>query len=137
VDRALALLKEAGAKRAIKLNVSGAFHSPLMGDAADGLAAALDAADFVPPRFPVWANVDAAPVETIAGGRERLVRQLTSPVRWTDEMLALAARHPDALYVEMGPGSVLTGLMKKIAPSVQTATCGTAAEVEQLLERCA
>ena len=61
------------------------------------------------------------------------LEQLTSPVAWTASCERLAADHPDALFVEMGPGSVLTGLVKKIAPPVQTATCGTAAEVEQLL----
>jgi [acyl-carrier-protein] S-malonyltransferase len=64
-----------------------------------------------------------------------LYRQLTAPVCWTDEVRALAAAHPDALFVEMGPGSVLTGLMKRIAPTVATATCGTAAEVDALLAR--
>ena len=63
-----------------------------------------------------------------------LLEQLTSPVRWTDEIRAITERHPDALLVEMGPGSVLAGLVKKIAPAARTQTCGTAAEVEQLLE---
>ena len=63
-----------------------------------------------------------------------LLEQLSKPVRWTDEVLAMAARFPDALYVEMGPGNVLAGLLKKIAPSLKTATCGTAAEVQQLRE---
>ena len=84
-------------------------------------------------RFPVYANVDAQPVTTPMTARERLVRQLTSPVRWTDEVQALASAYPDALFVEMGPGTVLIGLVRKIAPSVKTASCGTVAEVEQLL----
>jgi len=61
--------------------------------------------------------------------------QLTAPVRWTDVVATLAAAHPQALFVEMGPGAVLVGLVKRIAPDVATATCGTAAEVDQLLER--
>jgi [acyl-carrier-protein] S-malonyltransferase len=134
VDRAMALAKEAGAKRAVRLNVSGAFHSPLMEVAAPGLAEALERTPPAHPRFPVYANVSGEPVTSAARARQVLLDQLTSPVRWTDEVRAIAERYPDALYVEMGPGVVLTGLMKKIAPAVRTATCGTAAEVEALLE---
>jgi [acyl-carrier-protein] S-malonyltransferase len=134
VDRAMALAKEAGAKRAIRLNVSGAFHSPLMEVAAPGLAQALDRTPPAQPRFPVYANISGEAVTGAARARQVLLGQLTSPVRWTEEVRALAERYPDALYVEMGPGAVLTGLVKKIAPRVRTATCGTAAEVEELLE---
>jgi [acyl-carrier-protein] S-malonyltransferase len=134
VERAMVLAKEAGAKRAIRLNVSGAFHSPLMEVAAPGLAAALDVTPPGAPRFPVYANVTAEPVTDPARAHKLLLDQLTSPVRWTDEVEAIARRHPDALYVEIGPGGVLAALVKKIAPSVRTTTCGTAAEVESLLE---
>ena len=133
VERAMALAKEAGAKRAMRLNVSGAFHSPLMQSAESGLTEILAATEMRDPRFPVYANVDARPVTNAMTARERLVRQLTSPVRWTDEVQALASAYPDALFVEMGPGTVLVGLVRKIAPSVKTASCGTVAEVEQLL----
>ena len=75
----------------------------------------------------------AKPVTTAATARERLVRQLTSPVRWTEEVQALTRDFPNALFVEMGPGAVLVGLVRKIAPSIKTASCGTVAEVEQLL----
>jgi [acyl-carrier-protein] S-malonyltransferase len=132
VDRAMALLKEAGAKRTIKLNVSGAFHSPLMADARPGLEKALATVTFHDPGFPVYANVDAKPVTDARTARERLLSQLSAPVRWTEEITAIAARFPDALYVELGPGSVLGGLVKKIAPSVRTASCGTVAEIEQV-----
>jgi [acyl-carrier-protein] S-malonyltransferase len=137
VDRAMELCKEAGAKRAIKLNVSGAFHSPLMESAVGGLAEALDRASFSDPHFAVYANVNAEPVIAANRAKELLLRQLSSPVRWTDEILAMAAKYPEALFVEMGPGNVLVGLVKKIAPHVKTATCGTAAEVAQLRERAA
>jgi [acyl-carrier-protein] S-malonyltransferase len=133
VDRAMALAKEAGAKRAMRLNVSGAFHSPLMESAAAGLRTALAQATQRDPTFPVYANVDAAPVTSRAQVSERLLRQLTSPVRWTEEVEALARDFPNALFVEMGPGTVLVGLVRKIAPSVKTASCGTVADVEQLL----
>ena len=134
VERAMSLCKEAGAKRTIRLNVSGAFHSPLMEAAGLGLRQALATAKFGDPRFPVYANVDAQPVRSASRATEVLLAQLASPVRWTAEVQALAAAHPDALFVEMGPGSVLVGLVKKIAPSVKTATCGTAAEANQLRE---
>ncbi len=132
VDRAMELCKEAGAKRAIKLNVSGAFHSPLMESAVGGLSEALAGAEFTDPHFPVYANVNGEPVTTADRGKELLLEQLSNPVRWTTEILAMTQRFSDALFVEMGPGAVLVGLVKKIAPSVKTATCGTAAEVAQL-----
>jgi [acyl-carrier-protein] S-malonyltransferase len=135
VERAMELAKRAGAKRAIKLNVSGAFHSPLMAVARDGLAEALAAADLRDPDFPVYANVTAEPVTSADDARRLLLEQLTSPVAWTQLVERLAADFPDALYVEMGPGNVLTGLVKKIAPSMQTATCGTVPEVEHLLAK--
>lgn len=133
VERAMEMAKAAGAKRAIRLNVSGAFHSPLMDVARDGLRAAIDAAAFREPAFPVYANVSGEPVRAASDARRLLFEQLTSPVRWTTLVERLAADYPDALYVEMGPGSVLVGLVKKIAPHVQTMTCGTVAEVDQLL----
>ena len=135
VDRLIELAKEAGAKRAMRLNVSGAFHSPLMSPAADGLAEALDAAGLEAPAFPIASNVSAGLVADAAEARRLLHAQLTAPVRWTDVVRTLAAAHPSALFVEMGPGAVLVGLVKRIAQDVATATCGTAAEVDQLLER--
>jgi [acyl-carrier-protein] S-malonyltransferase len=111
VEKAMELAKASGAKRAIKLNVSGAFHSPLMQPARDGLRAALTAAQFSTPKFDVFANVDGQPVRDAETARQRLLDQLVSPVRWTEEITAMAQRHPDALYVEMGPGSVLVGLV--------------------------
>jgi [acyl-carrier-protein] S-malonyltransferase len=137
VERLMELAKEAGAKRAVRLNVSGAFHSPLMAPAAQGLADALRAADVAEPTFPVASNVTAELVTTAREAEGLLARQLTSPVRWTDLATMLATRFPHALFVEMGPGNVLTGLMKRIAPAVATATCGTAAEVDDLLQRVA
>jgi [acyl-carrier-protein] S-malonyltransferase len=134
VERAMVLLKEAGAKRTIKLNVSGAFHSPLMLTAVGGFQEAFDKSQFRDPVFPVYANVDAAPVNDARTARKKLVEQLSSPVRWTEEITAMAAAYPDAIYLELGPGNVLAGLVKKIAPNVKTMACGTAAEVNQVLE---
>lgn len=134
VQRAMVLAKEAGAK-AIALPVSGAFHSPLMADAAAGLEAALDLAHFGDPRFPVYANVNAQPVQSAALARRLLVEQLTAPVQWARELEHIAMLHPDALYVEMGPGAVLKGLAKKIAPALTVLSCGTGADVHALLTR--
>ncbi len=132
VERAMALAKEAGAKRAMRLKVSGAFHSPLMESAKDGLAKSLSGVSFDNPHFAVYANVNAEAVLSAARAKDLLLDQLSKPVRWSDEVTALATRFPDALYVEMGPGNVLVGLVKKIAPALKTFACGTAAEVEQL-----
>ena len=132
VERAMVLCREAGAKRAMRLNVSGAFHSPLMETASRGLGQALASIEFSDPHFPIYANVSAEPVLTADRAKVLLLEQLSSPVRWSDVMLRLADRFPRALFVEMGPGSVLAGLARKIAPTIKTATCGTAAEVEQL-----
>ena len=137
VEKAMELAKAAGVKRAVRLNVSGAFHSPLMAPALEGLRTALDEAGMTDAAVPVVANVNAEAVTDAARARELLARQLVSPVRWTEVVQALAASHPDALFVEMGPGSVLAGLVRKIAPGIETATCGTAAEVEALLARAA
>jgi [acyl-carrier-protein] S-malonyltransferase len=81
----------------------------------------------------VYANVTGEPVDAPSRAKQLLLEQLTSPVRWTQEVQALTTHYPDALFVEMGPGSVLVGLVKKISSGVRTATCGTVAEVEQLL----
>jgi [acyl-carrier-protein] S-malonyltransferase len=137
VERAMALAKEAGAKRAIRLNVSGAFHSALMESALDGLSEAVAETSLTNPKFPVYANVNAEAVTLADRGRQLLLQQLTRPVRWTDEITAMAERLPDAIYVEMGTGSVLTGLVKKIAPGVQTMACGTVSDVKKLLELAA
>ena len=129
------LAKAAGARRAIRLGVSGAFHSPLMQPAADGLTAALAAATFAPARWPIYSNVSASPVTAPADARGLLLTQLTSPVRWVQVVQAMAAAHPDALFVEMGPGSVLTGLLKRIAPGHPAVAPGTVSDVNALLAR--
>ena len=135
VEAAMALCKAAGAKRAMRLNVSGAFHSPLMRPAREGLERAITAAQYATPTVPVYANVTADVVTDAATAQRLCLEQLTAPVRWTELVERLAAAHPDALFVELGPGTVLAGLVKKIAPSVATTACGTAADVEQLLAK--
>lgn len=137
VERVMELAKEAGAKRAIKLPVSGAFHSPLMQPAVVGLTDAIATSAFTDPLFPVYSNVTAEPTTTASAGKELLLKQLTSPVKWSTEVRNIAARFPDALYVEMGPGNVLTGLMGRLAKGAKTFACGTASEVEKLLQMVA
>jgi [acyl-carrier-protein] S-malonyltransferase len=133
----MALARAAGAKRALRLNVSGAFHSPLMAQASAGLERALHETPASVPVFPVYSNVTTEPVRDPTAARTLLLRQLTSPVRWTGVVRRLAGDWPGALFVEMGPGTVLTNLVRRIVPDAETAPCGTAAEVTQLLERVA
>jgi [acyl-carrier-protein] S-malonyltransferase len=137
VERAMDLAKEAGAKRAIRLPVSGAFHSPLMEPAVVGLTDAIATSAFTDPTFPVFSNVTADASTTAVEGKDLLLRQLTSPVRWSNEMRNIAGQFPDALYVEMGPGNVLSGLMGRLVKGAKTFACGTAAEVDKLLQMVA
>ena len=133
VEKAMELAKAAGAKRAMPLNVSGAFHSPLMEPSAPGLRAALAAATWRDPAFPVYSNVDAAPNRSASSARDLLARQLTSPVRWVDVIRKLAADYPDALFVELGPGNVAVGTIKRNVTGAKTFACGTAEQVNELL----
>ena len=113
IDAACAKLTEAGAKRALKLNVGGAFHSPLMEPARVELEAAIKAAPFAEPVCPIYQNVDAKPYTDPAKIQANLIAQLTSPVRWTQivqNMIADGATQ----FTELGPGSVLQGLIKKV-----------------------
>lgn len=137
VERAMELAKEAGAKRAIKLPVSGAFHSPLMEPAVVGLTNAIATSAFTDPIFPVFSNVTAEASTTAADAKDLLLKQLTSPVRWSAEIRNIAARFPDALYVEMGPGNVLSGLMGRLVKGARTFACSTTAETEKLLQMVA
>jgi len=133
VQRAMQLCKEAGARRCLPLPVSGAFHSPLMQPAVAGLDEALAEAMLHAPRIPVIANVTGTAITDAAHARTLLVEQLTAPVRWTAVMRTLAECYPDALFVEIGTGSVLSGLARRTAPHIKTVSCGTVAEIEQLL----
>ncbi len=137
VERLMGLARENGAKRALRLPVTGAFHSPLMEPAVAGFSAAIAETTFSEPLFPVYSNVTEAPSGSAVGARELLIRQLTAPVRWAGEITSIAAEHPDALFVEMGPGAVLTGLLTRIVPSARGIACGTPSGVEQLLTQLA
>ena len=135
VDKACEVLKAAGAKRALLLPVSAPFHSSLMRPAADALRGQLASVDFAPPRIPVLNNIDVA-VETDAERiRDALVRQAAGPVRWVESVQALKARGVEAI-VECGPGRILAGMVKRIAPELATGVVydpATLAETRQLL----
>jgi len=119
VAAACATLKERGVKRALPLQVGGAFHSPLMEPARQELAEAIEKADFHTPRCPIYQNVDALPHTDPAEIRHNLLMQLTSPVRWTQTVRNMVADGA-ARFTEVGPGSVLQGLVGKTAPDVET-----------------
>jgi [acyl-carrier-protein] S-malonyltransferase len=118
VKRAGEVAKARGAKRAIPLAVSAPFHCPLMKPAEERLAPELRALDAHDPAMPVVANVDAAPKTTAAAAIDALVRQVSSPVRWDDVVRRLVADGART-FVELGPGTVLAGLIKRIDASVQ------------------
>lgn len=130
VARAGEAAKEAGAKRVVPLPVSGAFHSPLMAFARDGLAETLESLALRAPRCPVYLNVTAAPTTDPGEIRQRLLEQLTAPVRWAQ---TLESMHTDGTtrFVEVGSGNVLSGLARRtLGCEVETATAGTADELE-------
>ena len=106
-------LTEAGAKRALPLSVSGAFHSPLMNPAKEELAAAIEATEFHTPQCPVYQNVDALPHTNPEEIKANLIAQLTSPVRWTQSVRNMIADGAES-FTECGPGNVLQGLIRKI-----------------------
>ena len=119
VLEACAKIKEAGAKRALPLPVSGAFHSPLMEPARLELAEAIDKTPFRAPVCPVYQNVSALPSMDPDVIKDNLLRQLTSPVRWTQTVRNMVADGADS-FLEIGPGAVLQGLVHRIAPEIET-----------------
>jgi [acyl-carrier-protein] S-malonyltransferase len=121
-----------GFRRMLPLKVGGAFHSPLMGHAADRMREALAAIEFAPGRCPVVANVTAEPVQSADEVREQLVEQITSPVRW---MQSVKRMHELGVtrFIEIGPGKVLTGLVSKTLSDVASEYVGTLEELKRLL----
>jgi [acyl-carrier-protein] S-malonyltransferase len=129
VDRAIVEAKAAGAKRAVKLTVSAPFHCSLMKPAAERLAAALVPITIVRPSVPVIANVTAEPTQDPVVIKRLLIEQVTSPVRWEESVKTLAGLGVTRAY-ELGSGSVLRGLVKRIADGVEVTTIGEPHEVE-------
>jgi [acyl-carrier-protein] S-malonyltransferase len=135
VTRAGNECRKRGAKRVIPLKVSGAFHSPLMGPARNHLQLALERASLRDPAFPVIANATGESVKDASRARRLLADQLTAPVRWVDCVQRLREwGGAEARFVEVGPGTVLAGLVQRIVPDATVVSVGTVAEVEQFLE---
>lgn len=120
IEIACAKLKEAGAKRALPLQVGGAFHSPFMEPAREELADAIEATTFHAPICPVYQNVNALPASDVSTIKNNLIAQLTKPVRWTQSVQQMV-QDGATTFTECGPGKVLQGLVKKISPEVETA----------------
>jgi len=131
VAEALRLAQEAGAKRAVPLRVSGGFHSPLMASAAPEMARLLEAAPLRDAAVPVVSNVDATPRTDAAGLREALAKQITGSVLWEQGIRVMADAGVDT-FIEVGPGAVLSGLIRRIAPGAHIHCAGTVDEIEAL-----
>ena len=129
VAQGMALAKEAGARRVLPLNVSGAFHSPLMEPAADGLRDKLASLTFSDPAYPVYSNVTAGPVTSAAQARDLLVEQLTSPVRWSASVASMVADGVGR-FLELGPGNVLAGLNRRNAKGLPCSSLGEPDDIE-------
>ena len=132
LDRALELAKEAGARRALKLAVSIAAHSPLMLSSAEQFRQAVAATTFQIPHIPIYGNVSAAPLSDVESIRQELGAQLTSPVRWRESMEAMIAQGA-TLFAEIGPKDVLTGLIKRIDGSKATANLNSAENLKRFV----
>jgi [acyl-carrier-protein] S-malonyltransferase len=133
VERAMAIAKEVGARKCMRLAVSGAFHSPLMNAARIGWDAALNAVPMHDAVIPVFANVTAAAVTTAATSRALLSEQIVSPVRWTESIQRIAIAYPGITFIELGPGHVLGGLIRKIVPAATVLPAGTVANLDAIL----
>jgi [acyl-carrier-protein] S-malonyltransferase len=133
VDQVQELAREAGAKRVIELPVSGAFHSRLMAPAAEELEELLKAAPLASPRVPVVTNVAASPARDAEELRQQLIRQMTHPVRWTESIRAIAEMGVGRA-AEVGPGSVIKGLVRRIAGDLEVVSAGTAEDIPKAIE---
>lgn len=133
IDRAVALARERGARKATILPVSAPFHSPLMRPAREGLAPMLAATELRDPRVPVVTNADAAPAASGDAARDALVRQIDGPVRWVESVLAMEDAFGVQAFVEVGPGNVLAGLTRRIVRSARTTAVPDPDHLRQLL----
>lgn len=128
VEAVEAILANVKAKRAVKLNVSGAFHSPLMADAAAEFGQVLDVVEFRSAQIPVLSNIDPLPATEAAQLKKRLHQQMTGSVRWREITLQLAELGTERV-IEVGPGKVLTGIMKRTCPDIALENVGSAADI--------
>jgi [acyl-carrier-protein] S-malonyltransferase len=132
IERAGSLAKAHGVRRFLPLNVSAPFHCALMQPAAEAMAQALAGVDIKPPQVPLVANVLAAPISDPADIKARLVQQVTATVRWRESVAAMAAAGVNDVY-EIGAGKVLSGLAKRIAPSLNAQSIGGPSDIETAL----
>ncbi|MGH6959823.1 MAG: ACP S-malonyltransferase, partial [Dongiaceae bacterium] len=134
VERAMEAAQAAGAKRAIRLPVSAPFHCSLLEPAARRLAADFEKVRFADLKIPLVSNVDAAPVRTAAEARDALLRQVPAPVRWEESVRRLIALGCDT-FIEVGPGKVLTGLLRQIDTRLTALNVEDRASLEKTLAR--
>jgi [acyl-carrier-protein] S-malonyltransferase len=130
IDRALDIMKARGVRKAVKLNVSAPFHCALMRPAQERLTSDLEGIDFKDLSVPLVTNADAKLIASGTDARDALVRQVTSPVRWSESMELLTKAHGIETFVEAGPGKVLAGLLRQIAPEARALNVADAAGVE-------
>jgi [acyl-carrier-protein] S-malonyltransferase len=131
IEKAIIAAKARGAARALPLQVSGAFHSPLMQPAADGLSAIISSLSFKDPEVPVIANTSAQPLTGGQAIKEELMRQLCNSVRWQSSMQYIINQGVTT-FIEIGPGNVLTGLLKRLNKDIKGLNVGTLAELENM-----
>ena len=132
VHYAMEIAKSLGARKVVVLNVSGAFHSPLMAPAITGLKQAIDKANFSVAKVPVVANVNASPVTDPGAIQANLIQQLESPVLWEDSVATLIGEEVSE-FVEIGPGRVLQGLIRRINRDSVSSGIGTLEQLEAIL----
>lgn len=135
VERAMKAATEAGARKVTRLSVSAPFHCPLMRPAREKMTELLEATTFHDPAVPVITNVDASPVTSAAAAREALVRQIDSPVRWTESVECLAEEFGIEDFLEVGPGKVLSGLIRRIVKGRLTASLSEPENLGELVGR--
>jgi len=131
IDKAVGLAKSKGASRAMPLQVSGAFHSPLMQPAVDGLAAVIDRLSFQDPRIPIIANTTAKPLTKAKDIKEELLQQLCHSVQWQRSVEYMVTQGINT-FIEIGAGAVLTGMIKRINKEVKTLNVGTSADLNNI-----
>jgi len=134
VEQAMARCKDQGARRAVRLPVSAPFHSPLMAPARADLTPFLEQTPFSDPVVPVVSNIDAQPVSNGSEARDGLIRQIDGPVRWVESVAWIAEQKQASVFVEIGPGKVLTGLNRRNAPQAKTISLSEPSGLQKLQE---
>ncbi len=134
LDRSAEMALAKGARKVVPLQVSGAFHTPMMEPAAAGLTAALESVAWSRPAVPVIANTTAQPIKSVSDIKKELSGQLTHAVKWQQSVEALVMHGVDT-FIEIGPGKVLTGLIKRISREAKTANIGDAASLQEYIDR--